>query len=51
MFLLSKFKEDESLSQNNVFNFIINQKIINNNLKVVNLEILKVKTWFGDEDL
>ena len=26
-------------------------KIINKNIKVVNLEILKVKTWFGDKDL
>ena len=24
---------------------------INNNIKIVNLEILKVKTWFGDKDL
>ena len=28
-----------------------NHKIINKNLKVVNLEIIKVKTWFGDKDL
>ena len=28
-----------------------NHKIINKNIKVVNLEILKVKTWFGDKDL
>ena len=26
-------------------------KIINKNIKVVNLEFLKVKTWFGDKDL
>ena len=26
-------------------------KIINKHIKVVNLEILKVKTWFGDKDL
>ena len=26
-------------------------KNINKNIKVVNLEILKVKTWFGDKDL
>ena len=26
-------------------------KIINKNIKVANLEILKVKTWFGDKDL
>ena len=28
-----------------------NHKIINKNIKVVNLETLKVKTWFGDKDL
>ena len=28
-----------------------NHKIINKNMKIVNLEILKVKTWFGDKDL
>ena len=28
-----------------------NHKCINKNTKVVNLEILKVKTWFGDKDL
>ena len=32
-------------------NFNENHKIINKNIKVVNLEILKVKTWFGDKDL
>ena len=26
-------------------------KIINKNIKVVKLKILKVKTWFGDKDL
>ena len=26
-------------------------KIINKNIKIVNLGILKVKTWFGDKDL
>ena len=26
-------------------------KSINKNVKVVNLEILKVKMWFGDKDL
>ena len=30
---------------------IKNHKLINKNLKIVNLEILKVKTWFGDKDL
>ena len=30
---------------------IENHKIINKNLKIVNLEILKVRTWFGDKDL
>ena len=30
---------------------IRNYKIINKNIKTVNLEILKVKTWFGDKDL
>ena len=30
---------------------IKNHKIIDKNIKVVNLEILKVKTWFGDKDL
>ena len=30
---------------------IKNDKIINKNIKVVKLEILKVKTWFGDKDL
>ena len=28
-----------------------NHRSINKNLKIVNLEILKVKTWFGDKDL
>ena len=28
-----------------------NHKIINKGKKVVNLESLKVKTWFGDKDL
>ena len=32
-------------------NFDEKHKIINKNIKVVNLEILKVKTWFGDKDL
>ena len=31
--------------------WIKNHKIINKNIKIVNLEILKVKTWFGDKDL
>ena len=26
-------------------------EIINRNIKIVNLEVLKVKTWFGDKDL
>ena len=26
-------------------------QFINENIKIVNLEILKVKTWFGDKDL
>ena len=26
-------------------------KIVNKNIKIVNLGILKVKTWFGDKDL
>ena len=28
-----------------------NHKIINKSIKVVKLEFLKVKTWFGDKDL
>ena len=28
-----------------------NDKIINKNIKVVKLEILKVKTWFWNKDL
>ena len=27
-----------------------NYTIINKDIKIVNLEILKVKTWFGDKD-
>ena len=27
-----------------------NHKIINKNIEIVNLEILKIKTWFGDKD-
>ena len=27
-----------------------NHKINNKTIKIVNLEILKVKTWFGDKD-
>ena len=38
-----------SLSKTN--NFDKNHTIINKNLNIVNLEILKVKTWFGDKDL
>ena len=34
-----------------VINFDKNHKISNKNIKIVNLEILKVKTWFGDKDL
>ena len=30
---------------------IKNYKIINKSIQIVNLEILKVKTWFGDKDL
>ena len=30
---------------------IKNLKIKNKKMKIVNLEILKVKTWFGDKDL
>ena len=30
---------------------IKNHTIINKDVKVVNLEILKVKAWFGDKDL
>ena len=32
-------------------NFDENHAIINKNIKIINLEILKVKTWFGDKDL
>ena len=32
-------------------NFDKNHKIINKNIKIVNLEILKVKTWFWNKDL
>ena len=28
-----------------------NDKIINKNIKIVNLGIFKMKTWFGDKDL
>ena len=28
-----------------------NYKFINNDIKIVNLKNLKVKTWFGDKDL
>ena len=28
-----------------------NHKINDKNIKIVNLEILKIKTWFGDKDL
>ena len=31
-------------------NFDENNKIIKKNIKIVNLGILKVKTWFGDKD-
>ena len=30
---------------------IKDHKIINKHIKIVNLGILKVKTWFGDKDL
>ena len=30
---------------------IKNHKIVNKNIEVVKLEILKVKTWFCDKDL
>ena len=38
-----------NISKNN--NFHEKPKIINKTIKIVNLEILKVKTWFGDKDL
>jgi len=28
-----------------------NDKIIDKNIKIVSLGILKIKTWFGDKDL
>ena len=28
-----------------------NPEIIDKNIKIVNLNILKIKTWFGDKDL
>ena len=31
--------------------FIKNDKIINKDIKVVKLEILKIKTWFWNKDL
>ena len=31
--------------------FMRNHKVITKNIKVVKLEILKVKTWFCDKDL
>ena len=34
-----------------LLSLIKNHKTINKNIKIVNLEILKVKTWFGDKDL
>ena len=34
-----------------IINFDENHKDMNKNIKIVNLEILKVKTWFGDKDL
>ena len=37
------------LSKTDVFKQ--NHKINNKNIEIVNLEILKVKTWFGDKDL
>ena len=34
-----------------LINLMKNHKIINKNIKVVKLEIIKVRTWFGDKDL
>ena len=31
--------------------FMKNHKIINQNIKIVNFDSLKVKKWFGDKDL
>ena len=49
--------EDKSLSQTRLeSNFLIGKVVIinqfiNENIKVVKLEILKVKTWFWNKDL
>ena len=34
-----------------LISLIKNHKISNKNINIVNLQILKVKTWFGDKDL
>ena len=33
-----------------IINFDENNKVINKNIKIINLGILKVKTWFDDKD-
>ena len=36
---------------NKLISLMKNDKDINKDIKIVNLGILKVKTWFGDKDL
>ena len=43
VFLTRQFKK--------LINLMKNHKIINKNIKIINLGILKVITWFGDKDL
>ena len=38
-------------SLSKTYDFIENKKFANKNMKVVNLEMLKMKTWFCDKDL
>ena len=33
-----------------ILNLMKNHEIINRNIKIVNLEILKIKMWLGDKD-
>ena len=48
---LSLSQEFRNYFVEKIINFDENHKIIDKNVKVVNLEIKKVKTWFGDKDL
>ena len=51
--VLKKHNANQILTQTEQINTNTHNKsneIINTNINIVNLEILKIKTWFGDKD-